>query len=279
MTSSMINPLPAMGFNRTQPRSAAAATPAVVVRHRGNLARVLITLSWLVGITGSFLTVGVIGMFADDLPPIHLKTLENAEEDELPMDEMSMSELMAMGESAEESVEPEPVEAVEIPQVIETLPQNLDLPEIAEAMTVEDIFAVPTAPKIEDALRPVDPVVRQTPAAPSRPRVGPVAKSKGTGASSTQAGAAGATGSGAGSGKGRLPKPPYPEFARSAGMQGTVRLAVSFGPSGAVESVSVISTTGFSALDESTVSFVRRNWHWPTGTAHRHTVPLTFRLN
>lgn len=278
MTSSMINPLPTMGYERTQPRSAAVPSP-VTARHKGSLVRFVITLSWLVGITGSFLTVGVIGMFADDLPPIHLKTLESAEEDELPMDEMSMSELMAMGESAEEATEPDPVTQVEIPQIIETPPQNLDLPEIAEALTVEDIFAVPTAPKIEDALRPVDPVVKQAPVAPSRPRQGPVAKSKGTGASSTQAGTAGATGTGAGSGKGRLPKPPYPEFARSAGMQGTVRLAVSFGPSGAVESVSVISTTGFSALDESTVSFVRRNWHWPTGVAHRHTVPLTFRLN
>lgn len=277
MTSSMINPLPTMGFNLPKPRTAAAGSAAKVVQRGGSLVRVLITLSWLVGITGSFLTVGVIGMFADDLPPIHLKTLEDPEDAEMSTEELTMTEMMAMGEKTEDLTEVEPVVPVEIPETIETPPQTQDLPEIAEAMTLEDIFAVPTAPKIEDALRPVDPVVRQTPPAPARPRPGPVAKSKGTGASSSQEGTAGATGMG--NSKGTLPKPPYPDFAQRAGMQGTVRLVVGFGPSGSVESVSVVSTTGFSALDEATVSFIRRNWRWQTGTSHRHTVPLTFRLN
>jgi hypothetical protein len=36
--------------------------------------------------------VGVIGMFADDLPPIHLKTLEDLDDAiELPMVETSMA--------------------------------------------------------------------------------------------------------------------------------------------------------------------------------------------
>lgn len=266
-----------MGFNLPKPRTAAAGSAPKVVQRGGNLVRVLITLSWLVGITGSFLIVGVIGMFADDLPPIHLKTLEDPEDTEMSTEELTMTEMMAMGEKTEDITEVEPVVPVEIPETIETPPQTQDLPEIAEAMTLEDIFAVPTAPKIEDALRPVDPVVRQTPPTPARPRPGPVAKSKGTGASSTQEGTAGATGMG--NSKGTLPKPPYPDFAQRAGMQGTVRLVVGFGPSGSVESVSVVSTTGFSPLDEATVSFIRRNWHWQTGKSHRHTVPLTFRLN
>jgi TonB family protein len=61
-------------------------------------------------------------------------------------------------------------------------------------------------------------------------------------------------------------------------MQGTVRLSISVGPSGAVEGVSVIGSTGFSALDSYAASWVRRNWRWPGGASNRYTLPLTFRL-
>ncbi|MBN8417465.1 MAG: TonB family protein [Verrucomicrobia bacterium] len=274
----MLNPLPAMGYDHPKPRSSAAAVSATsVVRRGSSLARVIITLSWLVGITGSFLTVGVIGMFAADLPPIHLKTLEDLDESaELPMVETSMAELLAMDASADQPAETEPVLPPEISEVIETPPENLDLPEIAEAMTMEDIFAIPTAPKIEDALRPIDPVKRQPPPSPPRPRV---ASSGGTRSNTSQAGTAGGSGTSGSGGKGKFPQPSYPDFARSSGMQGTVRLSISVGPSGAVEGVSVIGSTGFSSLDEYAASWVRRNWRWPAGAPHRYTLPLKFRLN
>ncbi len=279
MTSSVINTLPTMGYDLPKPRPAAAPLVASVVRRRSGLLQIVIALSWIVGITGSFLTVGVIGMFADDLPPIHLKTLEDLENaTELPMVETSMAELMSMEASADQPAETEPVLPVEIPEAIETPPENLDLPEIAEAMTMEDIFAVPTAPKIEDALRPIDPVKQQTPTVPTRPRSAPVASSGGTRSNTTQAGTAGGSGTAGSGGKGKFPQPSYPDFARSSGMQGTVRLSISVGPSGAVDGVSVISSTGFSALDEYAASHVRRNWRWPAGAAHRYTLPLTFRL-
>ena len=279
MSSSVINTLPTMGYDLPKPRPAAAPLVASVVRRRSGLLQIVIALSWIVGITGSFLTVGVIGMFADDLPPIHLKTLEDLENaTELPMVETSMAELMSMEASADQPAETEPVLPVEIPEAIETPPENLDLPEIAEAMTMEDIFAVPTAPKIEDALRPIDPVKQQTPTVPTRPRSAPVASSGGTRSNTTQAGTAGGSGTAGSGGKGKFPQPSYPDFARSSGMQGTVRLSISVGPSGAVDGVSVISSTGFSALDEYAASHVRRNWRWPAGAAHRYTLPLTFRL-
>jgi TonB family protein len=268
-----------MGYDLPKPSTAQHAPAASVVRRRSSLLQVIIALSWIVGITGSFLTVGVIGMFAADLPPIHLKTLEDLDDStELPMVETSMAELMTMGESAEPSTEPEPVLPLEIPVVVETPPENLDLPEIAEAMTMEDIFAIPTAPKIEDALRPIDPVIKHI-AAPQRPLPGPVAKSSGTSSNSTQSGAAGGAGTAAGTGKGRFPPPAYPDFARSAGMQGIVRLSISVGPSGAVEGVSVIGTSGFTALDEYAASWVRRNYRWPAGSGHRYTLPLKFQLH
>jgi TonB family protein len=57
-----------------------------------------------------------------------------------------------------------------------------------------------------------------------------------------------------------------------------VRLSISVGPAGAVEGVSIIGSTGFSALDEYAASWVRRNWRWPGGASNRYTLPLTFRL-
>jgi protein TonB len=265
-----------MGFDHPKPRTAVAPA-TTVVQHRSSLVRVIITLSWIVGITGSFLTVGIIGMFAADLPPIHLKTLEDLDNAvDLPMVETSMAELLTLEASADQPAETAPVLPVEIAETVETPPENLELPEIAEAMTLEDIFAVPTAPKIEDALRPIDPVARPKPA-PS-PRTTSAPSSSGTRSNTTQAGTAGGSGTSGSGGKGKFPQPSYPDFARSAGMQGTVRLSISVGPSGAVDGVTVIGSTGFSALDEYAASHVRRNWRWPAGTSHRYTLPLTFRL-
>lgn len=281
MTSSVLNSPPSMGYDIPKPSKAVVAPATSVVRHRSHLVQMLITLSWIVGITGSFLTVGVIGMFADDLPPIHLKTLEDLDPSlELPLEEGGMPDLQAPGEPSEQAAETEPVQELEIPDVLETPPEDLDLPEIADAMTMEDVFAVPTAPKIENALRPVDPVIKPKPVVQTRPRTGAVASS-GTRSSTTQAGTAGGTGgTTSGAGAGRRPSPPYPEFARSAGMQGIVRMSISVGPSGAVENVSVTGTSGYSALDAYAVSWVRRNWHWPaSGSAHRYAQPLNFRLN
>jgi TonB family protein len=281
MTSSMLNPLPAMGYDLSKPSTAAISPAPSLVQRRSNLVQVIITLSWIVGITGSFLTVGVIGMFAADLPPIHLKSLGDLDNaTELPMVETSMAELLAMTDaSTEQSADTEPVLPVEIPETIDTPPENLDLPEIAEAMTMEDIFAVPTAPKIESALVPVDPVLKPRPTpTPQRPRSAAMTSSSGTRSSTTQAGTAGGTGAAGSGGKGKFPQPSYPDFARSAGMQGTVRLSISVGPSGMVEGVSVVGSTGFSSLDEYAASWVRRNWQWPGGAAHRYTLPLTFRL-
>ncbi len=277
MTSQVIHTLPPMGIDLAMPSATnAAACPPVVWRRRGTL-EALIGLSWIVGITGTCLAVGIIGMFAADLPPIHLRSLADLENlAEAPMIETSMAELQTLDATEQEVTPDESVLPVEIPDAIETPPENLDLPEIAEAMTVEDIFAIPTAPRIEDALRPVDPVVKpKPPPAPTRTRTPTTA---GTRSSTQQAGAPGGTGGTTGTGRGKFPTPPYPGFARSAGMQGTVRLSISVGPSGAVESVTVTSSTGYSSLDDYAASWVRRNWRWPGGAASRYTLPLTFRL-
>jgi TonB family protein len=279
MTHAFPNPMPTMGLHLAKPVES-SAKPTAVWRRSSTL-QALIGLSWNVGICATCLVVGIIGMFAADLPPIHLKTLEDDTAADLAMIETSMAELQTL--DVNEAVAEEESELpIEIPDAVETPLESLDLPEVAEAMTMEDIFAIPTAPKIEDALKPVDPVVKPKPQPPPRPRTQTVARSSGTPSATSNSGAAGGaiggTGTARGSGRGKFPSPPYPSFARSGGMQGTVRLSISVGASGAVEGVSVIGSTGYSALDSYASSWVQRNWRWPGGAANRYTLPLTFRL-
>lgn len=285
MTTQVLNTLPAMGLDYVKPTpvtAAASKAAAPSTWRRGGTVQAFIGLCWVVGISASFLVVGIVGMFAADVPAYSLKTLEDLvnQQDE-PMIETSMAELQALAAAEEQAAEEEPVELpTEIPQVMETPPQTQDLPELVEALTTQDVFAIPSAPKIEQALSPVEPIVRKVAQQP-RPRTA-TTKSTGGGAPGGVpggvAGATGGTGSGVGTGKGKFPAPPYPSFARSSGMQGTVRLSISVGPSGAVEGVTVSSSTGYSALDSYAVSWVRRNWRWPGGAASRYTLPLTFRL-
>ena len=69
MTSSMINTLPTMGLDLSStPTMPGSASTTGVWRRRGTV-QAIIALSWIVGVSASFLAVGIIGMFAADLPP------------------------------------------------------------------------------------------------------------------------------------------------------------------------------------------------------------------
>lgn len=242
-------------------------------------------LSWLLALSGGFLMVGIAGMFAADMPEIRLKTLaEVMHADDLPLIETTMAELQSQNTeepAPAEDAPPETPEIIEI-EIPDETPPDLDLPEVAEAMTQEDIFAIPTAPKIEDALKRIDPVFKPTPKPTPTPRKATASRTPAR--PSTTPGTPGGTPGGTGtatrsSGRMITPAPPYPSFAKSQNMQGTVRLSLSVGPSGSVEGASVVSSTGFSALDNYAASWVRRNWRFPaTGTGKRYTLPLSFRL-
>jgi protein TonB len=250
------------------------------------LEEVPVGLSWLLALGTGFLAVGIAGVFAAEMPVIHLKTLADVTlADDLPLIETTMAELQA--ENTEEpapaeDAPPETPEILEIEMPEESPPPDLDLPEVAEAMTQEDIFAIPTAPKIEDALKPVDPVIRPKPAPTPTPRKSTTASrtpSRPSTTPGTPGGTPGGTGTGRSGGRMVTPAPPYPSFAKSQNMQGTVRITLSVGPSGAVEGATVVSSTGFSALDSYATSWVRRNWRFPaTGTVKRYTLPLRFQL-
>ena len=270
------------------PPETSVQTPSAPKRlgwRKGMLEDVPVGLSWLLAVSSGFLAVGIAGVFATEMPVIHLKTLADVmRADDLPLIETTMAELQA--ENTEEpapaeDAPPETPEVLEVEIPEEAPPPDLDLPEIAEAMTQEDIFAIPTAPKIEDALKPVDPVLRPKPAPTPTPRKSTTASRTPSSSTAprTPGGTPGGTGTSRSGGRMVTPAPPYPSFAKSQNMQGTVRLSLSVGPSGAVEGATVVSSTGFSTLDTYAANWVRRNWRFPAAdSGRRYTLPLSFRL-
>lgn len=289
MTSQVISPMPSVGlrFPDTAPAPVVIGSSTAPViganaswRRKGTV-QSFVGLCWVLGTCATFLAVGVVGMFAADVPWYELKTLEALiEESDLDMMETSMAELQSQAAPAEQMAE-EPVELpTEITEIPETQPEVQDLPELVEAMTQEDIFAIPTAPKIEDAMRPVDPVAKPKPT-PAKPRATVAKAGGGTGSPTGSPGAVGGVAGGTGtSGSGKLvkPDPPYPSFARSAGMQGRASVVVTFGATGRVEGASIVSSTGYSALDSHTTAWIQRNWRWPGTSTRKVRVPISYRL-
>lgn len=236
-------------------------------------------LSWLVAIAASYLAIGMVGVFEPaGIVEMSLSGVAGSGTDAPAPIETTMAELQAQSEPTEPVVTETPPEAIEVPaiEMVETPP--LDLPALTEVLSTDDVFTMPAAPRIEEALKPIEP----TPAKPvvkrgtstSQPSASPRTTRSTTG---TPGGGGGTAASGSG-GKGRFPEPPYPSFAKSRGMQGTCMLTIVVGASGTVQSVSVESSTGFSDLDRHASSWVRRNWRWPAGDVRSFHLPISFRL-
>ncbi|MEN9285296.1 MAG: hypothetical protein RLZZ179_2789 [Verrucomicrobiota bacterium] len=75
----------------------------------------------------------------------------------------------------------------------------------------------------------------------------------------------GAVAGGLKGGKGRMPQPPYPGFARSRGLQGTVVVSIRASADGAVTSASVARSSGHADLDRYAVSWIRGRWKLAAG--------------
>jgi periplasmic protein TonB len=154
-------------------------------------------------------------------------------------------------------------------------------PEPEPVLTEKDIMPVPGAPRIEPALRPIDPVPREKQKDPPRSANPPASMPRPDAtapAGNGSGGVGGGGGAGVKGGRGKFPKPPYPSFARSRGLTGTVTLSIKVDPSGDVSGVSVAGSTGSSQLDEYAASWVSRRWKWPAGAARVFRMPVTFRL-
>lgn len=199
------------------------------------------------------------------------------------------TEETAFADSAEETPEAEapPAEAEEPPP----------LPDPVEALTAEDIFEVPPAPLLETAARTAIPPqpkpekpkpAPQTPKPAARPPQRPPAANpapRGTGSPAATGAGAGNPGSGSGAGSGgggpgkrRTPQPPYPSFARSGNMSGTVVVSISFSPSGEVASATLVRSCGHPELDSYTLNFIRNRWKWPGAHGRAYTQDIRYRL-
>ena len=75
-----------------------------------------------------------------------------------------------------------------------------------------------------------------------------------------------------------FPQPGYPYQAQARHQTGTVSVSIQFGANGAAADVDVISSSGVSLLDSSTVSFIRSHWHNESFAGKRVSVPIEYRL-
>jgi periplasmic protein TonB len=229
--------------------------------------------SFLLAIMLAVVAVGAYGALYHRLSLPVIRELATEEVTALPLGELVEIPTHEVSAEVTEPIELEPaafdaVQPVEVAQIIE-------MPEAIEALTTEDIFAVPLAVKLVDpqslaqakpkTLAPKPAVLRTTSTAT-------ISAPRSTGGS-TMATSGSPTARG-----GRMPSPAYPSFARSARMEGSVGLRISVSPSGSVDGVSVTVTSGYSALDDFVASYVRRSWKLKPGPAGSYTKTFTFRM-
>jgi len=78
---------------------------------------------------------------------------------------------------------------------------------------------------------------------------------------------------------GKRPRPPYPRIALEQAQQGSVTLLISADEKGKIISIEVKKSSGYPALDRSTVDFVRRHWTVPVGAgSHLFETTIIYRL-
>ncbi len=246
-------------------------------------------LSWMVALTACFFAVGVAGLFRqDESLPALLSGLpgEGPGVAAAAGMEAMMMDVQSAEAVAEQTNALETPDVTEVPPLPDTVEMTQDLPEMEEALVAEDLFVIPAAPRVETALRPVDPVEpAPKPVAKAAPRpasraTGPRAGGSSSGATGPAGGSGGAGTAGMASARGKfvIPRPAYPSSLRALGVSGTVRLSIQVGASGRAESVAVVSSSGSAALDAFAASWVRRNGRGPAGAPGNVIAPLSFVL-
>ena len=231
--------------------------------------------SWVVGLAVAVLTVGVVGLVVPE---------EVRWGSELVVEPVVVEDVLAVEVAAavvEETVAAEREEAAGA-GVVETVAVETEVYEVpvAEPVVEAERFVerrVEPKPEPKSEPKPERRVERK-----AEPRVerkvagggGREAEGKpGNGGASGGAAAGrsggersgGAVAGGVKGGKGRMPQPPYPGFARSRGLQGTVVVSIRASADGAVTSASVARSSGHADLDRYAVSWIRGRWKLAAG--------------
>jgi protein TonB len=232
--------------------------------------------AWVSGIAALFLAIGTTG----SLTPIS-PTLTLGSGDQPPGDRVLLEQEFAPPPSDPQTAEePIPAQApavaeVEIPALPDITPP-LQPPEMLELRPVEPVVErtkpAPTTPPPETP-RPEPPPPPPQPQPSSKPaRTSSTPRSTGTPSNNNTPVLF------SGGGGGRFPAPGYPSSARSARLEGTVKLLVTVEASGVPTSVSIDSSSGHTLLDTAARDHIRRNWRWPSGETRLFIVPIKFVL-
>ena len=218
--------------------------------------------AWMAGVALAMCLVGAYGAMQPLLPRPDSPLEQPATGEEVMLEKFIPPETSA----AEKSAEEEPVEE-----------PDLEIPP-------PPVIMAPLAPPEMTELAPLDtpppPVVKAPPpkSKPPTPRTG-VKTTDTHGASKTgNEGGSGAVTTFTGGGGGHFPSPEYPNFAKSAHQQGSVRLLVTVEANGTPSSVVVQTSSGFPLLDSAARDQVSRRWRWPSGAVRRYIVPVRFSL-
>jgi len=232
---------------------------------------------WLVlALTLCVLSVGWVGYFQPQWSPSIILSGGNDSAD-LNSDESPMMEV-------ETNTEPVTSEPEEVP-VPDPVAEEEEIPDPVPVVDTVNAFTVPASPEIVQPLRVTEPrPERPRPATPPKPSQAP-RSSKPAGPAAPAAGSAAGSGGGSGTGQGankgkkaKTPQPPYPGFARSGRMTGTVVVSILVDDAGGVISASVVRSCGFPQLDSYTSGYIRSHWRWPEGGRRTFTQPVSFRL-
>ncbi len=79
---------------------------------------------------------------------------------------------------------------------------------------------------------------------------------------------------------GSRPPPPYPDDSLQRKEQGRVLLALEVDESGKITSIFVKESSGYPALDRSTLDYVRRHWYFAPAVGRRqYEAPIIFRIS
>ncbi|MEK0444968.1 MAG: hypothetical protein RLZZ399_289 [Verrucomicrobiota bacterium] len=228
--------------------------------------------AWVAGIASLFLAVGSGGLLTPITPPILLGSGTPPQGDRILVEQDFAPPPEQSTEAApQDNSIPVPTADVQIPPLPEITPP-LQAPEMLEIQPVEPPQER-TPPPAASPKTPEPKPAPQRPAAPS--------KSPSSSTNARAGGSPGGTGSPvlfSGAGGGRFPSLGYPSSARSARIEGTVRLLVTVESSGVPTSVSIESSSGHTVLDNTARDHVRRNWRWPSGDTRLFIVPIKFVL-
>ena len=240
--------------------------------------------SWVVGLAVAVLTVGMVGL----LVPEEVRWGEGRVVEPVVVEDVLSVEVAAAAAAVEESVASEREEAAGA-GVVEAVAVETEVYEVPEAEPVveadpfvERRVAPKPDPKPERRVEPkpeLRPERRVEKAVPSRAERkvagsgGVPAGKPGNGGSvgGTASGrtggdrSGGAAAGGVKGGKGRMPQPPYPGFAKSRGLQGTVVVSIRAAADGTVTSASVARSSGHADLDRYAVSWIRGRWKLAAG--------------